>query len=90
MQRFGSKRELLLALSNRIRAATREMFEGLRRGRRSPLAVLRAYAGLPGGLATSRRRWRAAVVPAVDLTDPDFRTHMSGTRERPVSIGEDH
>ena len=77
VQRFGSKRELLLALSNRYSGGTREMFEGLRRGRRSPLAVLRAYADCLAGLATSPAALaRSLSYLQVDLTDPDFRTHL--------------
>lgn len=77
VQRFGSKRELLLALSNRYAGGTREMFDGLRRGRRSPLAVLRAYADCVAGLATSPAALaRSLSYLQVDLTDPDFRTHL--------------
>ena len=77
VQRFGSKRELLLALSTRYSGGTREMFEGLRRGRRSPLAVLRAYAECLAGLATSPAALaRNLSYLQVDLTDPDFRKHL--------------
>ena len=77
VQRFGSKRELLLALSTRYSGGTREMFDGLRRGRRSPLAVLRAYADCLAGLATSPAALaRSLSYLQVDLTDPDFRKHL--------------
>ena len=52
VQRFGSKRELLLALSERFSSGTAEMFEELRRGR-SPLAAIRAYSDGMAHLASS-------------------------------------
>ena len=77
VQRFGSKRELLLALSRRYSGGTREMFAGLRRGLRSPLAVLRAYADCLAGLATSPAALaRSLSYLQLDLTDPDFRKHL--------------
>ena len=77
VQRFGSKRELLLALSKRYAGGTREMFDELRRGRRSPLAVLRAYADCMAGLATSPAALaRSLSYLQIDLTDPDFRKHL--------------
>jgi AcrR family transcriptional regulator len=77
VQRFGSKRELLLALSNRYAGGTREMFEQLRRGQRSPLGVLRAYAECLSGLATSPAALaRNLSYLQVDLVDPDFRRHL--------------
>lgn len=44
VQRFGSKRDLLLALSERFSGRTAEMFMGLRAQHRSALAALRAYS----------------------------------------------
>lgn len=77
VQRFGSKRALLLALSNRYSGGTREMFEQLRGAHRSPLAVLRAYAGSVAGLASSPAALaRNLSYLQVDLTDPDFRKHL--------------
>lgn len=77
VQRFGSKRALLLALSNRFAGGTREMFDQLRGAHRSPLAVLRAYAGCVAGLATSPAALaRNLSYLQVDLTDPDFRKHL--------------
>jgi hypothetical protein len=52
VQRFGSKRDLLLKLSGTFSGGTGRMFTELRRGRRSPLATLRAYSDCmaqPGG-----------------------------------------
>jgi AcrR family transcriptional regulator len=76
VQRFGSKRALLLALSERFATSTDQLFAGLRASAASPLAALRAYADGMAGLGTS------ATVLAnnlswlqQDLTDPDFRRY---------------
>jgi AcrR family transcriptional regulator len=78
VQRFGSKRDLLLALSERFSGGTAEMFAQLRRAHRSPLAAIRAYsdgmahlASSPGALA------RNIAYLQIDLTDPAFRVHLS-------------
>jgi AcrR family transcriptional regulator len=44
VQRFGSKRGLMLALFERAAGGTAELFRELQAKRRSPLAVLRGYA----------------------------------------------
>src|SRR5262245_36285639 len=44
VQRFGSKRELLLALSRRVASTAEDFFVALRSAHGSPLAALRAYA----------------------------------------------
>ncbi len=77
VQRFGSKRELMLALSARFSGGTGEMFAGLRKANRSPLAALRAYGDCISGLATSPEALaRNLSYLQVDLTDPDLRTHL--------------
>ena len=77
VQRFGSKRELLLALSDRFSGGTQEMFADLRRGHRSPLAALRAYGECLSHLATTPEALaRNLSYLQIDLTDPDFRTHL--------------
>src|SRR5688572_13169830 len=53
VQRFGSKRGLLLALSARFAGSADYLFAALGREHRSPLAVLRAYAACMAGLAPS-------------------------------------
>jgi AcrR family transcriptional regulator len=77
VQRFGSKRGLLLALSGRAAAQTGETFEGLRAAHRSPLAALRAYGDCmaqmgetPGTLANFLA-WLQ-----LDLTDADFHRNV--------------
>jgi AcrR family transcriptional regulator len=82
VQRFGSKRQLLLALSARVADATRTMFARLRVAHPSPLAALRAYADCfaemgetPGGLA------HHLAYLELDLTDPDFHRHTMAQAE---------
>src|SRR5262245_13033718 len=53
VQRFGSKRDLLLALSERFSGGTGEMFAQLRHAHQSPLAAIRAYADGMSHLASS-------------------------------------
>lgn len=78
VQRFGSKRDLLLALSERFSGGSAEMFAELRKGHRSPLAVLRAYSDCMAHLASSPAALaRNFAYLQIDLTDPDFRKHLS-------------
>ena len=78
VQRFGSKRDLLLALSERFSGGTTEMFAELRKGHRSPLAALRAYSDGMAHLASSPAALaRNVAYLQIDLTDPDFRKHLS-------------
>jgi AcrR family transcriptional regulator len=78
VQRFGSKRELLLALAKRFSGGTGEMFAQLRSGRRSPLATLRAYSDCMANLASSPAALaRNFAYLQIDLTDPDFRRHLA-------------
>lgn len=77
VQRFGSKRDLLLSLSERFSGGTAEMFAALRKGHRSPLAVLRAYAECMAHLAATPAAFaRNFAYLQIDLTDPDFRKHL--------------
>jgi AcrR family transcriptional regulator len=78
VQRFGSKRDLLLALSERFSGGTSEMFAELRKGRRSPLATIRAYSDGMAHLASSPAALaRNFAYLQIDLTDPDFRKHLA-------------
>ena len=77
VQRFGSKRGLFLAIMERFAGSSGATFEELRKGHRSPLAVLRAYSDCMAHMAASP----AAVSRnfsyfLADLTDPDFRKHL--------------
>jgi AcrR family transcriptional regulator len=73
VQRFGSKRGLMVTLTGQVAAATPAMFERLRAAHPSPMAALRAYAAWfaqmgesPGGLA------HHLAYLQMDLTDPDL------------------
>lgn len=78
VQRFGSKRELLLAYSERFSGGTSEMFAELRRSHRSPLATIRAYCDCMAHLAASPAALvRNLAYLQIDLTDPDFRRHLT-------------
>jgi AcrR family transcriptional regulator len=78
VQRFGSKRDLLLALSARFSGGTAEMFTELRKGHRSPVAVLRAYSDGMAHMASSPAALaRNFAYLQIDLTDPDFRKHLA-------------
>jgi AcrR family transcriptional regulator len=77
VQRFGSKRELLLQLSAGAADANASFLRGLRPQHRSPLAVLRAYAQCLADLAASPAALaRNLAYLQIDLTDPDFRKHL--------------
>lgn len=78
VQRFGSKRALLLALSKRFSGGTAEMFAQLRSAHRSPLAALRAYSDGMANLASSPEALaRNIAYLQIDLADADFRQHLS-------------
>jgi len=85
VQRFGSKRALLLTLSEQHADSTEGFITGLEAAHRSPLAALRAYADCMAGLAVSPTAlFRSLAYLQIDLTDPEFRTHLEaqarGTR----------
>jgi AcrR family transcriptional regulator len=77
VQRFGSKRELLLQLSAGAADGNAAFIGGLRKKHRSPLAVLRAYAECLADLAASPAALaRNLAYLQIDLTDADFRKHL--------------
>jgi AcrR family transcriptional regulator len=77
VQRFGSKRALLLALAERFAGSAGTVFAGLRAAHRRPLATLRAYAQCMAGLAaTPDTLSRNLAYLQIDLTDPEFRAHL--------------
>jgi AcrR family transcriptional regulator len=77
VQRFGSKRALLLSLSEKFSGGTAAMFAELRKGHRSPLATLRAYSDCMAHLASNPASFaRNFAYLQIDLTDPDFRKHL--------------
>ena len=74
VQRFGSRRELLLQLATAASDSTGDFIAGLRERHRSPLAALRAYGECMAGLAESPAALaRSLAYLQIDLTDPDFR-----------------
>jgi AcrR family transcriptional regulator len=80
VQRFGSKRGLMLQIMDRFSGGTAETFAMLRHGRRSPLAVLRAYAECMADMAATPASFlRNLAYLQVDLTDEDFRRHLAAS-----------
>ena len=70
VQRFGSKRDLLVALSARFAASAAQIFAGLRAAQRAPLATLRAYAACMADLApTPEALLRNLAYLQLDLAD---------------------
>lgn len=77
VQRFGSKRDLLLALSERFAGSAPTVFKQLRAAHREPLATLRAYATCMADMAsTPDALSRNLAYLQIDLTDEAFRTHL--------------
>jgi AcrR family transcriptional regulator len=74
VQRFGSKRALLLALSEKFAQSTGAMFESLRAANPSPLATLFAYGDCMAEMGGSAEALAHHLMwLQQDLTDPDFR-----------------
>lgn len=77
VQRFGSKRGLLLKLSERFAGGSAEMFAALRRSHRSPLAAIRAYADCMAAMAaTPAALIRNLSYLQLDLADDDLRKNL--------------
>ena len=77
VQRFGGKRQLLLALSERFARSAPTLFQQLKATHREPLATLRAYAASMADLAsTPDALSRNLAYLQIDLTDNDFRAHL--------------
>ena len=77
-QRFGSKRQLLLALAAGAAESAGEFIASLARKHRSPLAAVREYAECMAHLAPSPAVVvRSLAYLQIDLTDPDFRGHLA-------------
>lgn len=78
VQRFGSKRALLVALSERFAGSAGLVFAGLREARRGPLATLRAYAACMADLApTPEALLRNLAYLQGDLADDVLRGHLA-------------
>jgi AcrR family transcriptional regulator len=77
VQRFGSKRSLLLALFEEVANGASEFMAALAKQHASPLAALLAYADCMAGMAVSPAALaRNLAYLQIDLTDPDFRRHL--------------
>jgi AcrR family transcriptional regulator len=77
VQRFGSKRALLAALSERFAASAAPVFAGLRAAHGGPLATLRAYAACMADLApTPEALLRNLAYLQGDLADEVLRGHL--------------
>jgi AcrR family transcriptional regulator len=77
VQRFGSKRALLVTLSERFAGSAGTVFAGLRASHRTPLATLRAYARCMADLApTPDALLRNLAYLQVDLADDVLRGHL--------------
>lgn len=77
VQRFGSKRALLLALAERFGESAGSVFDGLRAAHPSALAALRGFATCMAELAvTPDMLARSLAYLQIDLTDPEFRPHL--------------
>jgi AcrR family transcriptional regulator len=78
VQRFGSKRDLMLILAERYSDGAAAMMAGFAERHRSPLAALRDYAECMAGMASSPAALaRNFAYLQIDLTDPDFRVHLA-------------
>jgi AcrR family transcriptional regulator len=77
VQRFGSKRGLLIALSERFAGSAGAVFAGLRAAHGGPLDTVRAYAACMADLApTPDALLRNLAYLQVDLTDDVLRGHL--------------
>jgi AcrR family transcriptional regulator len=77
VQRFGSKRALLVALSERFAGSAGPVFAGLRAAHGTPLATLRAYAACMADLApTPEALLRNLAYLQGDLADEVLRGHL--------------
>ena len=77
VQRFGSKRALLVALSERFAGSAAPVFAGLRAAHDGPLAAVRAYAACMADLApTPEALLRNLAYLQGDLADEGLRGHL--------------
>lgn len=82
VQRFGSKRQLLVVLIARFAEAVPDMYAALRAKHRSPLAALRAYAAHVACLAASPGELAHHLdYLKLDLTDPQMHPHFKRQAE---------
>ncbi|MFB4320408.1 TetR/AcrR family transcriptional regulator [Actinomadura sp. 21ATH] len=78
VQRFGSKRGLLLALAGRSGPGARGYFDRAREEHAAPLEILKAaLAGMAGNVRTPEEMANGLAFLQLDLTDPEFREHAA-------------
>jgi AcrR family transcriptional regulator len=74
VQRFGSKRQLLVALSRAVAESSCEFLRGLRAKHDSPLATIYDYADCMAGMAkTPEALARNLAYLTQDMSDPELR-----------------
>jgi AcrR family transcriptional regulator len=77
VQRFGSRRGLMLALMAEFSTSAPVFFAQIRAAHPSPLAALRAYAECMAQMgATPQALAHHLAYLQIDLTDPDYHQHM--------------
>ena len=77
VQRFGSRRGLMLALMAEFSRSAPVVFAQVRDAHPSPLAALRAYAECHAQMAdTPQTLAHHLAYLQIDLTDPEFHEHM--------------
>lgn len=77
VQRFGSRRGLMLALMAEFSRGAPGFFAQIRAAHASPLTALRAYAECHARMADSPQTLAHHLAYLqIDLTDPDFHQHM--------------
>jgi AcrR family transcriptional regulator len=78
VQRFGSKRALMVRLAEASAESSRGMIDALRARSDSALATLHAYVQCMAGLASSPEALvRSLAYLADDLSDPELRRHLA-------------
>ena len=84
VQRFGSKRGLLLAFAERGAGDVTEAFAAARAARAAPLAALvAALVGMTAGVATPESLANHLALLQLDLSDPAFHRHA---RDQAVAV----
>lgn len=77
VQRFGSKRELMLRMSEALAGGMGDLFAQLRAAHTSPIGVIRAYAACMAEMAvTPEALARNFAYLQADLSDPDLRSQL--------------
>ena len=89
-QRFGSKRQLMLAIAAAVAEAAGDFVRGFAARYRSPLAAVRGYAECMADLAPSPAVLaRNLAYLQMDLTDPDLRVHLAAQARATRAVFEE-